>query len=182
MSSSANRNSRETRKALARAALAVCLLVGAHARPAAAQEGPVRAKFGAWELRCDTPPGASAEICLLTQNVSDSERPNVGLNIVFLQAPDNKGLLLRVVAPVGVLLPYGLRMAVDGKDYGKIPYLKCSVVGGRGCIAETLLQPEIVEKLKTGKEAWFTIFHTPELGIAIPVALAGLADGLAKVK
>ncbi|MGD9866506.1 MAG: invasion associated locus B family protein [Hyphomicrobiales bacterium] len=165
-----------------RMAAGVAMAAAALCGPAGAQDGQARGKFGAWELRCDTPPGASAEICLLAQDVSDSERPNVGLNIVFLQAPDDKGLLLRVVAPVGVLLPYGLRMAVDGKDFGKIPYLKCSVVGGRGCIAETLLQPEIVEKLKTGKEAWFTIFHTPELGIAIPVALAGLAEGLAKVK
>ncbi|MEC9369626.1 MAG: invasion associated locus B family protein [Pseudomonadota bacterium] len=150
--------------------------------PVLAQEGAVKQKFGSWELRCATPPGASNEICLLVQDVTDAERPNVALNIVFLQAPENKGLLMRVVAPVGVLLPYGLRMAVDGKDFGKIPYLKCSVVGGRGCIAETLLQTEIVDKLKTGKEAWFTIFHTPELGIAIPVSLAGLGEGLAKVK
>lgn len=170
------------RRGAARVAGAICLALAAACWPAFAQDAPVREKFGTWELRCATPPGAPSEVCLLAQDVSDAERPNVGLNIVFLKAPEEKGLLLRVVAPVGVLLPYGLRMAVDGKDFGKIPYLKCSVVGGRGCIAETLLQPEIVDKLKTGKEAWFTIFHTPELGIAIPVALAGLADGLAKVK
>ena len=37
--------------------------------PALAQQGAVRATHGAWSIVCDTPPGASAEQCVLMQNV-----------------------------------------------------------------------------------------------------------------
>jgi hypothetical protein len=73
----------------------------------AAAQGVVKNTFGDWQMRCETPAGAKAEQCALVQNVAAEDRPNVNLVIIVLKTADGKSRLLRVVAPLGVLLPAG---------------------------------------------------------------------------
>ena len=80
--------------------------------PAAAQ-AVVKAKYGDWEMRCETPPGASREQCALIQSIAAEDKPNINLVVIVLKTADNKSRLLRVIAPLGVLLPAGLGLKVD---------------------------------------------------------------------
>ncbi len=139
----------------------------------------VKETDGAWQLSCRTPPGAKQEKCALVQSVTAEDRPNVGLTVVLYQAVGQNKKLLRVVVPLGVLLPTGLGLKIDGKDVGNAPFLKCSK---NGCIAEVVLQNSVLQKMETGKTAVFIIFDTYESGIGIPVSLQGFADGLKGVK
>jgi invasion protein IalB len=139
----------------------------------------VRGTHGAWQVSCRTPPGAKEEKCALVQSVTAEDRPNVGLTIVFYKAIGENKKLLRVVVPLGVLLPTGLGLKIDGQDVGNAPFLKC---GKRGCVAEVVLQDDIIAKMKKGTTAMFIIFVTPEAGIGIPVALQGFGDALANLK
>jgi invasion protein IalB len=75
--------------------------------PAQAQ-GAVRSVHGDWQIRCDTPPGAQNEQCALIQSVVAEDRSNAGLTVIVLKTADQKSRLMRVVAPLGVLLPSGL--------------------------------------------------------------------------
>ena len=149
---------------------------------ATAMTGPgsvVRETHGAWQVSCRTPPGAKEEKCALVQSVTAEDRPNVGLTAVFYKAIGEDKKLLRVVVPLGVLLPTGLGLKIDNQDVGNAPFLKC---GKRGCIAEVVLQDEVIEKMKKGGIAMFIIFDTPEAGIGIPVSLQGFGDALANLK
>ena len=74
------------------------------ALPARAQ-GVVKSKFGDWEIRCDTPAGAGTEQCALIQSVTAEDKANVNLVVIVLKTSDGKSRLLRVIAPLGVLLP-----------------------------------------------------------------------------
>lgn len=139
----------------------------------------VRETHGAWQLSCRTPPGAKEEKCALVQSVTAEDRPNVGLTVVFYKAIGEDKKLLRVVVPLGVLLPTGLGLKIDDQDVGNAPFLKC---GKRGCIAEVVLQDEIIEKMKKGGNAVFIIFDTPEAGIGIPISLQGFGNALAGLK
>ena len=123
-------------------------------------------------FRAARPPGAKEEKCALVQSVTAEDRPNVGLTVVFYKAIGEDKKLLRVVVPLGVLLPTGLGLKIDGADVGNAPFLKC---GKRGCVAEVVLQDEVIAKMKTGTTAMFIIFDTPEAGIGIPVACKGSA-------
>jgi invasion protein IalB len=38
-----------------------------------------------------------------------------------------------------------------------------------------------MSKMKSGKNAVFIIFQTPEFGIGVPIALAGFADGISSL-
>ena len=139
----------------------------------------VKGTHGAWQVSCRKPPGAKEEKCALVQSVTAEDRPNVGLTVVFYKAIGEDKKLLRVVVPLGVLLPTGLGLKIDGQDIGNAPFLKCS---RKGCIAEVVLQDEVIKKLMSGGTAMFIIFDTPEAGIGIPISLQGFGDALANLK
>ena len=139
----------------------------------------VKETHGAWQVSCRTPPGAKEEKCALVQSVTAEDRPNVGLTVVFYKAVGEDKKLLRVVVPLGVLLPTGLGLKIDNQDVGNAPFLKC---GKRGCIAEVVLQEEVIQKMKTGTNAMFIIFDTPEAGFGIPISLQGFGAALAGLK
>ena len=136
--------------------------------------GTVRSSHGAWSVVCDKPPGASTEQCALMQNVIAEDRPEVGLSVVVLKTADRKSKILRVLAPLGVLLPNGLGLNIDGKDIGRAYFVRCFT---DGCYAEVVLEDELLKTLRSGATATFIVFQSPEEGIGIPVDLKGFAEG-----
>lgn len=145
---------------------------------AARAQGVVKSKFGDWEIRCDTPAGASAEQCALIQSVTAEDKANVNLVVIVLKTSDGKSRLLRVIAPLGVLLPNGLGLHIDQSNIGSAGFVKCLPTG---CIAEVIMDDKLVEQLKTGKTATFVIHQTPDEGIGLPLALNGFKEGYAKL-
>jgi invasion protein IalB len=154
------------------------LLATALAVAPAHAQGVVRSVHGDWQIRCDTPPGAQAEQCALIQSVTAEDRINVGLTVIVLRTADQKSRLMRVLAPLGVLLPSGLGLKVDQTDIGRAGFVRCLP---NGCIAEVIMDDKLVGQLKTGQTATFIIFQTPEEGIGIPVSLKGFSEGFDKL-
>ena len=138
--------------------------------------GIVRNQHGDWQLSCDTPPGASFEQCAIIQNVTAEDQPNVGLSVIVLKTADKQARLLRVLAPLGVLLPNGLGLNVDGNDMGRVAFVRCLP---NGCVAEVVMDDALIQTLSGGTTAIFIVFKTPEEGIGIPVSLNGFAEGYA---
>ena len=136
--------------------------------------GTVRSSHGAWSVVCDKPAGASTEQCALMQNVIAEDRPEIGLSVVVLKTADRKSKILRVLAPLGVLLPNGLGLNIDGKDIGLAYFVRCF---SDGCYAEVVLEDELLKTLRSGATATFIVFQSPEEGIGIPVDLKGFAEG-----
>lgn len=156
------------------AAAAVIGSLFAASAPAAAQ-GAVKSTHGDWQIRCDTPPGAQSEQCVLLQSVLAEDRPNVGLTVIVLKTADGKSRLLRVLAPLGVLLPAGLGLKIDDQDVGRAGFVRCLP---NGCVAEVVMDDALLNRLKSGKQATFIIFQTPEEGIGVPLSLNGFPKGL----
>jgi len=168
--------SRNWTKVIVLAATSCVGLSGISHANAAQPSGTVRSTHGAWSIICDTPAGATSEQCVMMQNVVAEDRPEMGLSVVVLRTADNKAEILRVLAPLGVLLPNGLGLNVDGKDIGRAYFVRCFQ---DGCYAEVILEKPLLDTLKTGTSATFIVFQTPEEGIGIPVDLKGFADGFA---
>lgn len=174
-STSAEQPTRPATRCLAIAACAALFTFALAGKPAMAQ-GEVRATHGHWQLRCDTPPGAQGEQCALMQSVTAEDRQNVGLTVIVLKTADGEDRILRVLAPLGVLLPSGLGLRIDEEDVGRAAFVRCLP---NGCVAEVILEQELIEQLSTGETATFIIFQTPEEGIGIPVSLDDFAAGYA---
>ena len=145
---------------------------------AAHAQGAVRSTHGDWQIRCDTPPGAQGEQCALIQSVVAEDRSNAGLTVIVLKTADQKSRLMRVVAPLGVLLPSGLGLKLDNIDVGRAGFVRCLP---NGCVAEVVLDDKLLGQLRSAKTATFIIFETPEEGIGFPLSLNGLAEGYDKL-
>jgi invasion protein IalB len=141
-------------------------------------QGTVKSVHGDWQIRCDTPPGAQGEQCVLIQSVTAEDRPNIGLTVIILKTADKKSRIMRVIAPPGVLLPSGLGLKVDNAELGRAGFVRCVP---NGCVAEVVMDDNLISKMRTGQSATFIIFQTPEEGIGFPISLKGLGEGFDKL-
>ena len=141
-------------------------------------QGTVRSVHSDWQIRCDTPPGAQAEQCALIQSVTADDRPNIGLTVMVVKTADKKSRIIRVIAPPGVLLPPGLGLKVDNAELGRAGFMRCVP---NGCVAEVVMDDNLIGKLRTGQSATFIIFQTPEEGIGFPISLKGFGEGFDKL-
>jgi invasion protein IalB len=142
---------------------------------AAPPAGTVRGNHGAWSILCDRPAGASAEQCALMQNVIAEDRPEVGLSVVVLKTADRKAKILRILAPLGVLLKDGMDLFVDGNNIGRAYFTRCF---SEGCYVEVEIDEELMKILRAGKNAVFALRESVDQDrVGIPIELAGFADG-----
>lgn len=163
-------------KSLASCGVAVLVWLGL--TTLANAQGAVRSVHGDWQIRCDTPPGAQGEQCALIQSVVAEDRSNAGLTVIVLKTADQKSKLMRVVAPLGVLLPSGLGLKLDNVDVGRAGFVRCLP---NGCVAEVVMDDKLLGQLRTAKTATFIIFETPEEGIGFPLSLNGIGEGYDKL-
>jgi invasion protein IalB len=165
---------------------------------AAFAQGVVRGNFNDWELRCEQQQGRE-EQCILYQNVADEKDASINIVAVVLRisdaapaagAPARKPVL-RVIAPLGVLLPRGLGLRIESateksadgkpvvKDIGSTGFVKCVP---SGCVAEVEIDDKLHNELKNGSTATFIIFDKPNEGRGLPLALNGYERGLEALK
>ena len=139
------------------------------------QPGNVRSNHGAWSVICDRPAGSSVEQCALMQNVIADDRPEVGLSVVVLKTADRKSKILRILAPLGVLLKDGMELYVDNNNIGRAYFTRCF---SEGCYVEVEIDDELMRILRAGKSAVFALRESVDQDrVGIPIELAGFAQG-----
>jgi invasion protein IalB len=175
--------------------LALFLFLAASHAPVLAQ-GTVKTTFGDWEMRCEGQ--GNDEQCILYQNLADDSRPDINLVIVVLKVTDQgqqgqpiRRPVLRVIAPLGVLLPRGLGLRIESatekdaqgkaasKDIGSTGFVKCVP---SGCVAEVDMDERLTTEFSGGATATFIIFQTPSEGRGLPLTLKGFKEGIAALK
>ena len=90
------------------------------------------------------------------------------MTVILLKTADQKSRLLRVIAPLGVVLPRGLGLKIDDQDVGRAGFARCLP---SGCVAEIEMDDKLLKQLRAAKTATFIIFDTPEEGIGFPLSL-----------
>jgi invasion protein IalB len=162
------------------------------ADPASAQ-GTLKQKYGDWQHRCDKPNATGAEQCILIQNVLDQS--DINLAIVVLRVEDTAATaearkkdanakavrrpVLRVIAPLGILLPRGLGLKIDEREIGSTGFVRCLE---SGCVAEVDMDNTLLDAFRKGKTAVFAVFLTPDEGRGLPVTLPGFEQGFAQLQ
>ena len=164
---------------LALRGIAVVLTVVIGASTAAAQQQPqsgtVRSTHGAWSLICDKPAGSTVDQCALMQNVVAEDRPEVSLSVVILKTADRKAKVLRILAPLGVLLRDGMELYVDGNNIGRAYFTRCF---SEGCYVEVEIDDELLKILRSGKNAVFALRESADQDrVGIPIELNGFGEG-----
>ncbi len=175
-------------RALLLAAFAGLAVIGG-----AQAQGQLRGAYGDWQYRCDRVAQSGAEQCILIQNVLDQQDLNLAVVILRVEdqvataearktnanAPAVRRPVLRVIAPLGILLPRGLGLKVDEREVGSTDFVRCLE---SGCVAEVDMDQNLIDLFSKGKVALFAVFLTPQEGRGLPVTLGGFADGFAKLQ
>ena len=144
-------------------------LVVLFAAPVRAQQAPdtLRATHGDWQVHCGANAGAVEE-CFMFQAVDAAAGERVMTAIVV--KPVGEMPLLRITVPLGVLLPGGLNVSVDGQELGTVGYLSCFA---DGCMTQVNMTPEITKQLKAGVQSVVTIQDTYGQPLSLPFSLTG---------
>lgn len=143
---------------------------------AAATETAVKNAFGHWSIRCEVPAGGKTEQCALVQSVTAEDHPGVSAVVIVLKSADTPGnRILRVVVPLGILLPAGLGLRIDDTDVGRTGFMRCI---STGCVAEVVMDEALTNKLRVGDTAFFVIFQNSDEGIGLPITLSGFSAGI----
>ena len=82
---------------------------------------------------------------------------------------------MRVLVPIGVYLPTGVALEIDGAAVGRAPFVRCRP---QICEAFAEVSPESLAKMKKGTAANFIVYEAPGLGIPMKISLEGFSAAL----
>lgn len=113
----------------------------------------------------------------MVQVTRSEKNEKVGLSLVIVKTKqgDKDVIMMRVMAPIGVYLPTGVALEVDGAAVGRVPFSRC-----RPQICEALAEasPDTLAKMKKGTAANFIVYEAPGLGIPLKISLEGFSAAL----
>lgn len=159
-------------------------------KPAAqGQQQPAEtiAKHGAWEVQCaDAPAGqdgavAGQKSCGMIQTVKSESNQNIGISVIVskLKRGDKSTVLMRVMAPIGVYLPTGIPVEIDGTALpNRLTFTRCLP---RVCEGFGEASPESLTKFMKGGTATFYLYDRPGNGYPLKVSLQGFAKALGEL-
>lgn len=116
----------------------------------------------------------------MIQSTRNEEREHVALTLVMVKGEQEgkEVTMMRVMAPIGVYLPTGVALEIDGDAIGRVPFTRCMP---QVCIAFAEASPPTLEKMKKGAKANFIIYEAPGLGMSMEMSLQGFTAALAKL-
>jgi invasion protein IalB len=121
--------------------------VGGEAQPQSQQAVAVPTP---WTKRCTEDPQTKKQICEIAQALL-AETGQFLMSASFAEIQDNPRKGLTIMAPMGVLLPPGLRIHIDQQQLpNDIPYSVCMAPSGQPpvCVAETEIDQNFINSLK----------------------------------
>jgi invasion protein IalB len=137
--------------------------------------------FGAWQVQCgEASPTADQPAkrqCGMIQIAQSEKNKEIGLSLIIVKAKqgDKTVTMMRVMAPIGVYLPTGVALEIDGNAVGRVPFTRCRP---QICEAFAESSPETLAKLRKGTTANFIIYEAPGLGIPMKMSLEGFASAI----
>lgn len=146
----------------------------------------VVATHGKWKIQCESAQQANGQrSCGMMQVTVNEKNPKAFLNVIILRPKAPAGqegaepkTEVRMLAPLGVFLPMGVALEIDGQAIGRVGFVRCMA---QICMATGELKPETLAKLKKGNEANFIIYEAPGIGLPMKVSLDGFSAAIAEL-
>ncbi len=135
--------------------------------------------FKDWAVRCEVLPGAEGEGCYMYQDVINqgTGQPMVQLAVGLWPPEKVRGLI--VTTPLGVFLPPGMILVVDGQERGRLQFVQCIPTG---CQAHYQIADDILQVLKGGNKGELRLRDGQGRAISIPYSLSGFTAAYAELK
>jgi invasion protein IalB len=156
---------------------------GKPGQPGAGQAPKVEiiSTHGSWKIQCESTAQEQADSkrsCGMVQVTASEKNPKAFLNVIIVRTKqqDQQRTEVRMLAPLGVFLPMGVALEIDGEAIGRVGYVRCMA---QICMATGEIKPETLTKLKKGKLANFIIYEAPGMGLPMKLSLDGFSAALA---
>jgi invasion protein IalB len=142
------------------------------------------ASHGAWNIQCmEQPANADAgtepgRACGMTQQAKSEKSDRVGLSIIVnkVKRGDKTAVFMRLMAPIGVYLPTGIPVEIDGTALpARMVFTRCVPPI---CEAMGEMSAETLAKFKKGGSSNFYLYDRPGNGYPIKISLEGFAAAL----
>ena len=145
------------------------------------------AENGKWKVQCENRPASkdaagndipAQRACAMVQVTRDEKRPRVALSLIMRhqKSGEREATMMQIMAPIGVFLPTGIALEIDGAAIGRVPFVRClppTRVSPPLCTATAEAQPTTLEKMKAGANAYFIIYEAPGKAVKLPISLQG---------
>jgi len=137
-------------------------------------------QFQDWVLRCGRSE-QGPEVCEMQQQTTDSEGRTI-MAVAVGTVPGTPDVGLLIILPLGILLPSGVSLQIDGGAEVPLEVERCE---RQGCRIERLVEPQLLNRLKAGREA--TVFfeaYDPEgelQRLGVPISLLGFTAALSEI-
>ena len=160
------------------------------AAPAARAPRPeIISQHGVWRVVCEKLPVLGKDkkvqkqkICYVSASATDPKRKGlfIIINILPLKDKDGKiaGHMVNLRAPLGVFLPTGIALEVDGKAVTRVPFSRCNQLF---CESTGQARKETLAKLRKGRKAKFIVYASPGVGLPVELDLKGFSAALQKL-
>lgn len=160
----------------------------APAQQAPAPEGPAQPELELterqiqdWMVRCGRPEGQEQEVCEMQQQQVDSDDRTV-MAVAVGRVPGTSNVGLLILLPLGILLPAGVTMQIDGGAAIPLEVERCE---REGCRIERILEPDLLNRLKAGTKATVFFQAVDPQGkrqrLGVPISLLGFTAALNEV-
>jgi invasion protein IalB len=157
---------------------------GAQQAQGGGEQGPqaeIVAKHGKWEVQCATledGKGGAIRSCGMVQVAKTDKSDQVVLSVIVskLKQGGKSQTIMRLLAPIGVYLPTGVAVEIDGAALpNRLPFTRCTP---RVCEAFGEASGETIKKFSKGTSATFYLYDRPGNGFPMKISLEGFAAGL----
>ena len=137
-------------------------------------------QFQDWVLRCGRSE-QGPEVCEMQQQTTDSEGRTI-MAVAVGTVPGTSDVGLLIILPLGILLPPGVSLQIDGGAEVPLEVERCE---RQGCRIEKLVEPALLNRLKGGREAKvFFEAYDPEgelQRLGVPISLLGFTAALSEI-
>ena len=142
---------------------------------------------GVWRVVCEKVPlpgkGKARKTCYLSGTAVNPKRKGVFISMIVLKVKGKNGKLaghmVNLRAPLGVFLPTGIAMEIDGKPVARAPFTRCNPLF---CESTSAARKETLTRLKKGKKAKFIVYAAPGVGLPVEMKLSGFSAALKKMQ
>ena len=151
----------------------------APAAPQPEAAAPDAAPPPGWAARCSSASREAPLECAMEQTAVLSKTGQLIVLVNIRVTSDTRTPVAMVQLPLGLNLPGGAKFQVDD---GKTSDLQIQTCENRGCYAGTLIAPDLLAAMKSGKQLKVSFQNLAKETITIPMSLTDFAAAYDKIK
>jgi invasion protein IalB len=131
-----------------------------------------------WVTKCASVAREEALDCSVEQTVILTKTQQFLLSVVVRVPPDTRQPGMMIHLPLGLFLPAGVTVQLDGQKPQQLQVQTCD---SKGCYAGTVVSSSMLAAMKQNEHLTIIFEDLPKNKITVPVPLKGFAEAYQKI-